>query len=130
MLPLCSLSVVVVRFSKVTKESKYLGEYGEDRARRAYEDAGYEVLAQNWRGRAGEIDLVLARDGCVVVCEVKTRATVRYGVPAEAVDWRKQRRLRALAVEFLAEYKPRCRAVRFDVVSIVSGQLQIIEAAF
>jgi len=119
-----------VRFSKVTKERKYLGEYGEARARRAYEAAGYEVLAQNWRGRAGEIDLVLARDGCVVVCEVKTRATVRYGVPAEAVDWRKQRRLRALAFEFLAEHKPRCRAVRFDVVSIVSGQLQIIEAAF
>jgi len=114
----------------VGRERKYLGEYGETRARRAYEQSGYEVLAQNWRGRAGEIDLVLARDGCVVICEVKTRATVRYGVPAEAVDWRKQRRLRTLAFEFLAENKPSCRTVRFDVVSIVSGRLQIIEAAF
>jgi putative endonuclease len=116
--------------STMTKERKYLGDYGEALARRVYEQAGYEVLAQNWRGRAGEIDLVLERDGCVVVCEVKTRATERYGVPAEAVDWRKQRRLRTLAVEFLAERKPSCRTVRFDVVSIVSGRLHIIEEAF
>jgi len=116
--------------STMTKERKYLGDYGESLARRAYEQAGYAVLAQNWHGRAGEIDLVLERDGCVVVCEVKTRATERYGVPAEAVDWRKQRRLRTLAVEFLAERKPSCRTVRFDVVSIVSGRLHIIEEAF
>ena len=115
---------------RVGRERKLLGAYGEARARRAYEQAGYAVLAQNWRGRTGEIDLVVSRDGCLVVCEVKTRATERYGLPAEAVDWRKQRRLRTLAFEFLAERKPACRSVRFDVVSIVSGRLEIIEAAF
>jgi putative endonuclease len=112
------------------RERKDLGDYGEALARRAYEQAGYEVLAQNWRCRAGEIDLVLARDGCVVVCEVKTRSSERYGVPAEAVDWRKQRRLRTLAVEFLRENKTSCRTVRFDVVSIVGDHLHIIEQAF
>jgi len=125
-----TLSVVVGTVSIMSRERKDLGDYGEALARRAYEQAGYEVLAQNWRGNAGEIDLVLARDGCVVVCEVKTRSTERYGVPAEAVDWRKQRRLRKLAVEFLTERKPSCRMVRFDVVSIVSGRLHIIEEAF
>ena len=122
--------MVVGTVCAMTRERKYLGDYGEALARRAYEQAGYAVLAQNWRGNAGEIDLVLERDGCVVVCEVKTRATERYGVPAEAVDWRKQRRLRTLAVEFLAAHKPSCRTVRFDVVSIVSGRLHIIEEAF
>jgi putative endonuclease len=112
------------------RERKNLGNYGEALARRVYEQAGYEVLAQNWRGNAGEIDLVLTRDDCVIVCEVKTRATERYGVPAEAVDWRKQRRLRTLAAEFLRENKPLCRSVRFDVVSIVGGRLHIIEEAF
>ena len=112
------------------RERKDLGDYGEGLARRAYEQAGYAVLAQNWRGNAGEIDLVLARDGCVVVCEVKTRTNERYGVPAEAVDWRKQRRLRKLAAEFLAANKPSCRTVRFDVVSIIGDRLHIIEEAF
>jgi putative endonuclease len=114
----------------VGRERKLLGAYGEARARRAYESAGYSVLAQNWRGRAGEIDLVVARDRCVVVCEVKTRATERFGLPSEAVDWRKQRRLRALAYEFLAAHRPACDRVRFDVVAIVSGRLEIIEDAF
>ena len=122
--------MVVVTVVNMGREKKHLGDYGEALARRVYEQAGYEVLAENWRGDAGEIDLVLERDGCVVVCEVKTRATERYGVPAEAVDWRKQRRLRTLAGEFLAATKPSCRTVRFDVVSIVSGRLHIIEAAF
>ena len=124
------LSVVVGTVSVMGRERKDLGDYGEALARRAYEQAGYEVLAQNWRGNAGEIDLVLARDGCVVVCEVKTRSTERYGVPAEAVDWRKQRRLRTLAVEFLRENKTSCRIVRFDVVSILGDHLHIIEEAF
>ena len=122
--------MVVVTVSLMGRERKNLGDYGEALARRVYEQAGYEVLAQNWRGNAGEIDLVLTRDDCVIVCEVKTRATERYGVPAEAVDWRKQRRLRTLAAEFLRENKPSCRTVRFDVVSIVSGRLHIIEEAF
>jgi putative endonuclease len=125
-----SLSVVVGTFGGVGRERKLLGDYGESRARRVYERAGYDVLAQNWRGRAGEIDLVLARDGCVVICEVKTRATERFGLPSEAVDWRKQRRLRALAYEFLAATRPACKRVRFDVVAIVSGRLEIIEDAF
>jgi putative endonuclease len=114
----------------VGRERKLLGDYGEARAQRAYERAGYAVLARNWRGRAGEIDLVVARDGCLVVCEVKTRATERFGLPAEAVDWRKQRRLRTLAYEFLAAHRPSCTRVRFDVVSIISGRLEIIEDAF
>ena len=117
-------------FRAEVEGAERLGAYGELRARRAYEAAGYEVLAQNWRGPSGEIDLVVARDDCLVVCEVKTRATERFGLPAEAVDWRKQRRLRSLACEFLAEHRPACRRVRFDVVSIVAGRLEIIEAAF
>jgi putative endonuclease len=111
-------------------ERKLLGEYGEQKARRVYERAGYEVLAQNWRGQAGELDLVLRRGTEVVICEVKTRSSARYGLPAEAVDWRKQRRLRALAREFLAGGQTRYRTIRFDVAAILGGRVEIIEAAF
>ena len=51
------------------------------------------VLDRNWRCDAGEIDLVL-RDGRVlVVCEVKTRSSVDYGHPHEAVTAAKVARL-------------------------------------
>ena len=108
-----------------------LGRAGEERVAGRYRAMGYTVLAQNWRaGRVGEIDLVLARSGVVVICEVKTRSSDRFGLPAEAVDWRKQRRLRQLALRFLDEHDVRARSVRFDVASVRGTTVDIIEAAF
>jgi putative endonuclease len=108
-----------------------LGRDGEARVADHYRARGYTVVAQNWRaGRTGEIDLVLARDGIVVICEVKTRTSARFGTPAEAVDWRKQRRLRTLAVQFLAEHDLRARLVRFDVAAVLGAEIEVIEAAF
>ena len=63
---------------------------------RWYADAGYDVLDRNWRCRDGEIDLVRRRDPVLVFCEVKTRRSTAFGVPAEAVTVTKQRRLRTL----------------------------------
>ena len=66
----------------------------------------------------------------LVVCEVKTRSSVAFGHPAEAVDWRKQARLRRLAAAFLAQNEVRPAEVRFDVASVIAGEVEIIEAAF
>ena len=108
-----------------------LGRAGEARAAAHYRAMGYIVLAQNWRaGRTGEIDLVLARSGTIVICEVKTRSSDRFGLPAEAVDWRKQRRLRTLAFRYFDEHDVHPRSVRFDVASVRGTTVEIIEAAF
>lgn len=61
--------------------------------------------------------------------EVKTRRTDRFGTPAEAVTPVKQRRLRRLAGRYVADTGER-GALRFDVVGILAGQLEVIEAAF
>ena len=74
-----------------------LGSAGEEAALAAYRARGFELVARNWRCPLGEIDLVLRREGLVVVCEVKTRRGVDLGGPFEAVDARKQRKLRLLA---------------------------------
>src|ERR687892_2414853 len=83
---------------------QHLGARGEALAADWYVAAGYDVVARNWRCREGELDLVVARPGEIVFCEVKTRASDRFGVPAEAVTAAKQRRLRTLAARFLAEH--------------------------
>ena len=114
----------------MTRAKRQLGEAGEERAAAWYLAAGYQVLARNWRCDDGELDLVLVGHGSVVFSEVKTRTSDRFGVPAEAVGVVKQRRLRGLAARFLRE-NPGCRGrIRFDVVSILRGQVQVIEAAF
>jgi len=95
-----------------------LGRRGESLACDHLAGAGLTVLARNWRCRAGEIDVVAAAPGLLVFCEVKTRRSTAYGTPAAAVTPRKQARLRALAVAWLAATDHPPSRVRFDVVTI------------
>ena len=72
---------------KMSQHRRSLGIEGEELAARWYERHGYVVAERNWRCRAGELDLILRRGREVVVCEVKTRSSDRYGTGAAAVDW-------------------------------------------
>ena len=113
-----------------------LGAAGEDAVARWYVHGGYEVIDRNWRCRDGELDLVVARDSVLVFCEVKTRRSTAFGVPAEAVTRTKQRRLRTLAVRWLdAHPDARRRTLRFDVASVLAARgtepvIDVIEGAF
>lgn len=109
---------------------RMLGADGEARAAAWYLGHGYEVVARNWRCREGELDLVVRKGRRLVFVEVKARTTDRFGIPAEAVTPAKQRRLRTLARRFLADTGERAGELRFDVVAILGGQLEVIEAAF
>ena len=113
---------------------RILGAAGEDLAADWYGQRGYEILERNWRRREGEIDLIARRGRTVVFCEVKARTSDRFGSGAEAVRTAKQRRIRRLAARWLSELTPasgRARVeVRFDVVSITAGDVEVIEDAF
>ena len=99
-----------------------VGRYGEDVAARHLTDAGLEILERNWRCAEGEIDIVAREHGAVVICEVKTRSSDRYGVPAEAISRRKADRLRRLAYLWLQAHHARGVEVRFDVVSVTRSR--------
>jgi putative endonuclease len=96
-----------------------LGRRGEDLAVSVFRRLGFEIVQRNYRCRHGEIDVVARRGRVLVFCEVKTRNTDTWGVPAEAVDFRKQSRLRRLAAQWLAEHGVGRVQVRFDVVSVI-----------
>ncbi len=109
-----------------------LGAAGEERAAAWYRARGYVVVARNWRCREGELDLVCTRGRTVVFCEVKTRSSLAYGHPAEAVTPAKQQRIHKLAVLWLADQDPpvRADALRFDVAAVLPRSIDVIEAAF
>jgi putative endonuclease len=93
------------------------------------------VVARNWRCGLGEIDLVVARGPVMVFCEVKARRGGAFGGPFEAVNWKKQRKLRMLADAFLSASGEDAPAVRFDVASVIlngrgNASVFVFESAF
>ena len=108
-----------------------LGASGEQAAADWYMANGYEVVARNWRCRDGELDLVVRRGRAFVFCEVKTRTSTMFGAPVEAVTRAKQVRLRHLAARWLRDHAGmRASEIRFDVASVLGGQVEIVQGAF
>lgn len=97
-----------------------VGRYGENVAASYLTRAGWQVLDRNWRGPAGEIDIVALQGDELVVVEVKTRSGEGFGHPAEAVTPRKLARLRRLAAQWLAAHDGSVRpsGIRIDVVAV------------
>ena len=111
------------------------GRRAEDLALEHLERQGLELIARNYRCRAGEIDLVMQQAGLVVFVEVRSRTSSAFVSPKETVDWRKQRRLARVAAWFLRQRRDLAnRPVRFDVVSVTTpnyhARLEWIRNAF
>lgn len=96
-----------------------LGRQGEQLAADFLKRAGLVILDRNWRCTQGEIDIVAADGGALVICEVKTRSGVRFGTPLEAVTRQKAWRQRRLAVLWLREHGALYDEIRIDVVGIL-----------
>ena len=99
-----------------------LGNRGEAEIARYLRKKGYTLLASQWRFRYGEMDLV-ARDRSGTVCfvEVKLRQAGSAALPREAVDPRKQQRLRSAAAMYLSQHELDAPA-RFDVAEVYTDE--------
>lgn len=107
-----------------------LGIWGERQAVRFLKKHKYKVIDVNYRCHIGEIDAVAMDGKYLVFIEVKTRASARYGLPAEAVDEVKQRKLLFLA-QYYQKYKRLLNMpIRFDVVEILGEEIRLIKGAF
>ncbi len=99
-----------------------LGHLGEEAAARYLAARGYRIVARNVRADRVELDLIARRGPLLVFVEVKTRRSASHGLAAEAVDARKQQRLRRGARAWLASQPPEAegaRRHRLDVVTCV-----------
>lgn len=96
-----------------------IGAYGEEVAARHLAGLGMSVLERNWRCGEGEIDIVLRDGATLVVCEVKTRTSLRAGTPHEAITDAKLDRLRRLGERWVAEHGIRPEGIRVDLVAVM-----------
>ena len=108
------------------------GSSYEQQAASFFEDMGCEVLEKNYRRKTGEIDLIVRDGNTYVFAEVKYRKNLRKGYPEAAVTPEKQRRIFRTAQWYLKEHRllPEGTACRFDVISILDGEIRQIRNAF
>ncbi len=106
--------------SRRVSAKQRLGRLGEDYAARYLVSRGYEVLARNWRCKHGEIDIVAVRDGRLAFVEVKTRTSVSFGHPFEAISAAKLHRMHVLARLWCAESSHNYGLPRLDVIGIIA----------
>jgi putative endonuclease len=75
------------------------GISAEDQVARAYADHGHVVLSRRWRGKGGEIDLVLQKGSEVVFVEVKKSRS--HAKAAQALSRRQLTRIFRSAEDYL-----------------------------
>jgi putative transposase len=113
---------------------RQLGDHGEDLAAVTLKKNGYKILERNYTTPLGEIDLIARQGKTLVFVEVKTRKSLRFGSPQEAVSLNKQKRLRRLADYYLKQKRLQEIPVRFDVVAVTLAEdgpdVEIIPNAF
>ena len=114
-------------------DKQALGKWGEQRAAEFLTRRGYEIIERNARTKYGEIDLVAshyetdlpASDSAsekhkpaIVFVEVKTRSSMSFGYPEQAIDARKQEHMHAAALAYLQDHPHLGEDWRIDVISI------------
>jgi putative endonuclease len=103
------------------------GAAAEDTVAKLYENAGWTLLERRWRGQAGEIDLIVGREGVTAFVEVKQSATIDAAI--SSLRPRQLARISAAAEEyFLNDERPSSGEMRLDLAAVDrSGCIEIIE---
>lgn len=100
------------------KHRKKIGKWGEVEAESYFLRLGYPILDRNFRTREGEVDLIIQDGDETVFVEVKTRTSLDFGYPEEAVSEEKMDHLLSAAEKYL-ELHPEIKNWRMDVLSII-----------
>jgi len=97
------------------------GAQAEHWAAQHLQRQGLKPVAQNYRGRFGEIDLIMQDGAALVFIEVRLRRNADFGGAAASIDTRKQQRIIRTAQQYLAGL-PHIPPCRFDVVLMDDAQ--------
>ena len=106
------------------------GAIGELCVRKYLEKKKYKILEQNYKNKLGEIDIIAMDKKTLVFVEVKTRSTLAYGMPSEAVNSRKRQKIRNVAQLYLLKNNLDDTNCRFDVIEIFDSEINHIQNAF
>jgi len=110
------------------------GKKGEALAVHRLKKAGYKIIETNYRTQLGEIDIVAKDNDTIVFVEVKSRRSLHFGNPKQAVTLQKQKKISIVALYYLKTTGQSNAKARFDVVTVISNRdqsrVEIIKNAF
>ena len=112
------------------------GKIGENLACQYLEKNNYKIIERNFRCRQGEIDIIACYKikNELVFVEVKTRSSLKYGRPSDAVEKVKQRHIKNVAQYYYYKKRINDTAIRCDVIEVFLNnsnyKIEHIEQAF
>ena len=97
---------------------KKIGDIGENYAVKYLKKKRYKIIERNFRSKTGEVDIICSKKDTLVFVEVKARSNSRFGTPAEAVNYYKQKKIILCTKYYLMKHKISNMNIRFDVIEI------------
>jgi ribonuclease HII len=117
------------------KSKKSTGKFGESTVCDFLKSKGIEVLARNYRGQGGEIDIVATDGEYLIICEVKTVGEKSSRKELNYIDGRQWERIKLLAEIYMSEIVGKEMPIRYDlaIVKIIRNrtpEIQYIESFY
>lgn len=100
------------------RNNKITGDIGEELAKEFLIRENYQILYKNFKTKIGEIDLIAKDKDTVVFVEVKTRKSLEFGMPYEAVDQRKIKKIIRVAENYIAYREIQNTQYRLSLIHI------------
>ncbi len=98
-------------------KNKDTGNFGENLACSFLIEKGFMILAQNWRYKHLEIDIIASKDQQLHIVEVKTRSNIEFGYPEQFIGKQKFQFLKNAAAIYQYQ-NPLWKNIQFDVIAI------------
>jgi len=99
------------------RNTRSIGQSGEDAAARYLQSKGYTIVTRNFRSNFGEIDIIAEHGSYLVFIEVKYRSSLNYGSPYEAVNTHKLHKLKRMVDYYYSMHKTKL-SPKIEVISI------------
>ncbi len=111
--------------------NKEIGKQGEEIAKNFLIKKGFKILEMNYKySKIAEIDIIAAKNKVVHFVEVKTRTQKTFGMPFEAINYRKLQSIFACAKYYLSNTKEKFKSSQIDAVGIILNKNNEIDIDF
>ncbi len=111
---------MLYNFNMALRNNIQTGRLGEDIAKNYLQSDGYNIIETNWHySKNAEIDIIAEKDNTLVFAEVKTRTSLSFGHPFEAITERKINKIHSAMLAYLNTCEKKYKSYRFDGIAVI-----------